>query len=101
MVQGMLWLRDWEVGKEGDARVGDIQPKIKNRAAGARFQLMKRGRCSISVEGTEMVRGTLRLRGWEVGNEQGARVGEIRPETRNRATGARFGWWHAAGGWVV
>ena len=84
------WSGGWEVWNERGARVGDIQPKTKDRATGAQFQLTKCGECLISVEGMEMEWRTLCLRGWEVENKQGTRVGEIRPKNKNQAAGARF-----------
>ena len=84
------WPGGWEVWNKRGARVGDIQPKTKDQATRARFRLMKCGECSISVEGMEMGWGTLCLRGWEMENEQGTRVGEIKPKNKNRAAGAWF-----------
>ena len=62
-------------GERAVYKGGGNMAKNQNRAAGARFQLMKHGGCSIHVGGAWAERGTLGLRGSEVGNERRARVG--------------------------
>ena len=62
----------------------------KNGAAGARFWLTKCGGCLIWAEGMWLVRCTLELRGWEVGNERRMRVGENLAKNQYQAAGARF-----------
>ena len=72
--QGGL-VRTWGEWWRWDGGLLAVLP-TKNRAAGARFWLTKHGGCLIWAEGTWLVRGTLELMGWEVGNERRTRVGE-------------------------